>query len=54
MILQAIQWPQPRHTEDSDDNDAKDIQPEKLNLVTGFFRTFVEHGNLFVLLDGTT
>ncbi len=54
MILQAIQWPQPRHTEDSDDSDADDIQPEKLNLITGLFRTFVEHGTLFVLLDGTT
>ncbi|XP_058636673.1 uncharacterized protein LOC131543396, partial [Onychostoma macrolepis] len=40
MILQAIQWPQTQHTEDSD---ADDIQPEKLNLVTGLLRTFVEH-----------
>lgn len=54
MILQAIQWPQTQHTEDSEDSDADDIQPEKLNLVTGLLRTFVEHGNIFVLLDGTT
>ncbi|XP_058603956.1 uncharacterized protein LOC131522468 [Onychostoma macrolepis] len=45
MILQAIQWPQTQHTEDSEDSDADDIQPEKLNLVTGLLRTFVEHAS---------
>lgn len=52
MILQAIRWPQPRHTADSEDSDADDMQPEKLNLITGFLKTFVEHGKIFVLQHG--
>lgn len=45
MVLRSINWPQASQTTDSDD----EVQVETLTLITGFFRSFVEEGNLIVI-----
>ena len=43
-MIKKIHWPEPQAT-DSDDEEDDAIRLEKISVVTGFLRTFIEEGN---------
>lgn len=42
-MIQSITWPQPNVDSDEDEDDT--VPLEKISLVTGFLRKFIEEGN---------